>query len=159
MIEHYLDIISNTPLFTNVNTKDTNSLLKCMNAHIETFPKGDFIFFAGDEPGGIGIMLEGKASIIKEDVFGNRTIVSKIEPGDIFGEVFACALVDELPVTVEAETDAKVLLMDYKKIITTCSSSCEFHNALITNMLRILAQKNLYLNNKNDILSSRTMRE
>lgn len=159
MIENYLHIIGYTPLFIDVNTKDLISLLKCMNSHIETFPKNDFIFFAGDEPGSIGIMLEGNAVIIKEDIFGNRTIVSKVETGDIFGEVFACALIDELPVSVEAVTESKILFMDYKRILTTCSSNCKFHNALIKNMLRILAQKNLYLNNKNDILSSRSMRE
>ena len=159
MIQNYLSIISNTPLFDSVNNSEINDLLDCMNAHIEEYNKGKYIFFAGDEPSGIGIILQGNASILKEDIFGNRTIVGKLDSGDIFGEVFACALVDELPVSVEADTHIKVLLMDYKKIITTCSSNCKFHNTLIKNMLKILAKKNMYLNNKNDILASKTIRD
>lgn len=159
MIEKYLDTICNTPLFSEVNNSEALDLLSCMNAYIDDYKKDDYIFFAGNAPEGIGIMLEGSARIIKDDVFGNRSIIGKVTAGSIFGEVFACALVDELPISVEAETDCRVLLMDYRKIITTCSASCRFHSMLIKNMLKILAEKNLYLNNKNDILSSRTIRD
>lgn len=159
MIDNYLELLSNTPLFHDISRDDVKDLLDCMNSHIEEFPKESFIFLAGNEPSGIGIMLEGRANIIKEDIFGNRSIIGNVEKGDIFGEVFACAQIHELPVSVETETYSKVLIMDYKKIITTCSSNCRFHNMLIKNMLQILAHKNLYLNNKNDILASRTTRD
>ncbi len=159
MFEKYLDIILNTPLFDNLTQDDAKDLLSCMNAHSETFPKESFIFLAGNVPSGIGIMLTGKAKIIKEDIYGNLSVIDSLEAGDIFGEVFACAMIDEIPVTVEADTECEVLLMDYQKVITSCSTNCVFHSMLIKNMLKILAQKNMFLNNKNDILTSRTTRE
>lgn len=159
MIKKYLDIVNDTPLFSNVTYNEMNDLLNCMNARAKKFEKDSFIFFTGDTPEGVGILLEGAALIIKEDLFGNRTVISRVEPGEIFGEVFSCALVEELPISVIAESDCQVLILDYKKVITTCSSSCKFHNMLIKNMLKILAQKNLYMNRQNDILSSKTTRE
>lgn len=159
MIKKHLDIVIHTPLFANVTYEDMGSLLNCMNARAKSFSKDSFIFLAGDAPEGIGIILEGAALIIKEDIFGNRSIIGRVEKGDIFGEVFSCALVEELPVSVVAETDCQVLILDYKKIITTCSSSCKFHTMLISNMLKILAQKNLYMNKQNEILASKTTRD
>ena len=39
----------------------------------------------------MGILLSGSVQILKEDMFGNRTIVSRMEPGDLFGEAFSCS--------------------------------------------------------------------
>lgn len=66
----------------------------------------------------------------------------------MFGEAFACAQVEQLPVSVVATELTEILFIDYKKIITTCSSACHFHTRLIQNMLHILAQKNLLLTQK-----------
>lgn len=159
MLKNYSPIVTNNPLFNGVNTDNLNSLLSCMGSIIKSYKKDSFIMLAGDKAERIGLILKGKAKIVKEDVFGNRTIINHLGAGDIFGEVFACAGIEVVPVNVEAETDCDVMLMDYKKIITTCSSNCEFHNTLIKNMTQILADKNLYLSLKNDILSSKTTRD
>lgn len=159
MFKQYLSAISNNPLFSNIERADLNNLLSCIQSYVKHIPARGYIFLAGGKSEGIGILLRGKARVVKEDIFGNRMIISDVVPGEIFGEILACAGIDEMPTSVEAETECDVLIMNYQKIITTCSSSCEFHNMLIKNMLQILAQKNLYLTRKNDILSSRTTRE
>ena len=44
-------------------------------------------------------------------------------------------------------------------ITQTCSSACEFHNRVVLNLLRVMAAKNLQLNQKLEITSRRTTRE
>lgn len=44
-----------------------------------------------------------------------------------------------------ATSDCRVLLIDYRKIITACPSACDFHARLVRNMLAVLADKNLLL--------------
>jgi CRP-like cAMP-binding protein len=44
-------------------------------------------------------------------------------------------------------------------LLTTCSSACIFHRRLIQNIIELLANKNVYLNRKLDILSKRSLRE
>ena len=46
-----------------------------------------------------------------------------------------------------------------RRIIETCSQSCIFHSQLIHNLLKIVARKNLMLNQKIDFISRRTTRE
>lgn len=103
--------------------------------------------------------MSGGVKIIKEDISGNVTIFAELGISELFGEVFACAGIDHSPVTVQASADSEVLFIKYKKIITTCSSVCGFHSKLIENMLRLIAKKNLMLNQKIEILSGRTTRE
>ena len=103
--------------------------------------------------------IKGKVQIAKDDFFGNRNIISMMEPSQLFGEAFACAGIEKLPVTATAVTDSEILLLDCRRVITTCGNSCEFHNRIIANLLRIVAAKNIMLNQKIELTSKRTTKE
>lgn len=157
-MENFLHILKNSLLFADIEEKQLPELLNCLQAVTVSYGKNDNIFFAGNPATNVGIVCKGKAQVVKEDIMGNRTILANLSAGDLFGETFACAKIDILPVSVVAVIDCIILLMDYRKVITTCPASCFFHNKLIENMLHILAQKNLLLNQKIQVLSSRGMR-
>jgi CRP-like cAMP-binding protein len=153
------DILKKAAIFQNVNEKNIESMLNCLGAYEQNYNKNDILLLAGDTVTSVGIVLCGSAQIVREDIMGNRTIVSEISAGDMFGEAFACANVGKSPVTVLTTTGCSVMFIQFKRIVTTCSSSCSFHTRLIENMLSLIAQKNIFLNNKIDILSQRTIRE
>ena len=77
----------------------------------------------------------------------------------MFGESFACADVKRFPVSVVAVEDSQVLLIDSRRITVTCANACGFHNQMIFNLLKVVANKNLVLNQKIEITSRRTTRE
>ena len=159
MIEPYIDLLKDNLLFQGISPKNLDSMLSCLDARLAHYAREQAIFLAGDPPRWLGLVLSGAVQVVRDDIFGNRSILAKLLPGDLFGEAFACAEIDALPVSVLPVTDCVVLLMDYRRIITTCPSSCSFHGRLIENMVRVLAQKNLNLNQKIEILSSRSIRE
>ena len=107
----------------------------------------------------MGVVLTGEVQTLREDLDGNRSILAAAGPGQLFGEVFACAQLDRLPVTVIASADSRILQLACRRIIETCSQSCIFHSQLIHNLLKIVARKNLMLNQKIDFISRRTTRE
>jgi CRP-like cAMP-binding protein len=136
-----------------------HSLLSCLAATESRFAKGSFIFLTESKVTSVGIVLSGGVHLLQEDFWGNRRLLEHIEPGGIFGETFSCAGVEKLPVSAVSAEKSNILLLDYKKIITTCSSTCFFHTALIKNMLRIIAQKNILLLQKMGHLTRHTTRE
>ena len=158
-MEKYLEIIKACPLFLGIDDFNLNTLLDCLMAARRSYKKGDYVFSAGGAVRSVGIVLSGGVHILQEDYWGNRTILAHIPPGGLFGEAFSCAEIDSLPVSVMAAEKTEVLLIDYTRIITTCSSSCVFHLALIKNMLTLLAQKNVMLTQKMEIVTNRTTRE
>ncbi|MDR2883501.1 MAG: Crp/Fnr family transcriptional regulator [Deferribacteraceae bacterium] len=151
--------VKDNPLFQGIAYTDFNAMLECMSAKVRSFNRDEVILLSGDNVKFVGLVLSGSVHVIKEDLHGRVTILDEIGVSGAFGEVFACAGVSHSPVTVIAVEDSEILTIDYRRIITACSSACQFHVALIGNMLRLIASKNLLLNQKIDILSKRTTRE
>jgi len=158
-MKNYLEVIKQCPLFTGIENFNLSALLDCLMAARRPYRKGEFVFSAGDVVQSVGIVLSGGVHILQEDYWGNRSILAHIPPGGLFGEAFSCAEIDSLPVSVIAVEKTEILLIDYRRIITTCSSSCVFHIALIKNMMKLLAEKNIMLTEKMEIVTHRTTRE
>ena len=105
------------------------------------------------------VVLLGTVQVVQEDYYGNRSVMTVLQPGESFAEVFSCAGFEVMPVSVMAVTDSEVLLLDCRCVLTTCSRSCHFHSLLMKNMLEGMAQKILSLTQKIQYMSKRTTRE
>lgn len=151
--------IQKVPLFQNIAEPDMSKLLSCLSATMRTYDKGEMIFMAGERAEHVGIVCSGKVHVFTEDFMGNRTIMVALSESELFGEAFACAGTEQLPVSVMAVVKSEIMLINYRKIISTCPSTCVFHEKLIQNMLSILASKNVALSQKVEIISKRTTRD
>ena len=159
LLKKIFDIAKNNPLFQEITFSDFEPMLNCLSSKTTAYRKSDIILLSGDSINFVGLILSGSIKIIREDMNGNSSILAKLAASEIFGEVFACAEVFHSPVTVQAIEETEVLFIDYSKIFTSCTNACHFHNRLIKNMLKLVAQKNLMLNQKIEILSKRTTRD
>ena len=94
----------------------------------------------------------------REDIWGNRNILSKTGPGQTFADVFACAPGAVLNVSVEAESTMTVMFLHIRRVLSVCPSACSHHSRFIRNLLGELAEKNLRLNEKLTHMGQRTTR-
>lgn len=146
-------------LFQGVEESRLPELYQTLGAVRRHYARQEMILLAGDPAGAVGVVLSGGVQVLMEDFWGNRSILTRIGPGEIFGEVFCCAQTDRLPVSVEAAQPSEVLLIDYRRVLDSDGAGGPFHPLLIRNMMRILAQKNLMLTGKMEHLTKRTIRE
>lgn len=158
-MKSFMNIIKECPLFQNIREDELSAILACLGARRLSFDKGQYIFTEGNPAKQIGIVLSGAVQICRDDYYGNRTLMGRLEPGDLFGESFAFANVDTLPVSVMAAASCDIMLIDSSRIISPCSNACGFHTKLIFNLLQIMARKNLGFHQKIEITSKRTTRE
>lgn len=158
-MKKYFEILKNNVLFKNFESVDLEGILDCLSGRVFSYKKNDIIILCGDTVNFVGIVLSGSIKIIKEDMEGNINIIVKLGVNEIFAEAFACAGIQESPVTVQATEDCEILFIDCKRIIKSCQKACVFHATLIENMLRLVASKNIMLNQKIEIMSKRTTRE
>ena len=158
-MKKYLEILKKCALFDGIEEDQLLKMLVCLGARVGHFDKKYTVFAEGSPAKYIGILLSGSLQIVQVDYYGNRSIVSNIEERQIFGESFACAGVDSLPVYVVAATDADVMLMDVGRVTNTCCNACAFHNKIIYNLMKIMAIKNLAFHRRSEIISKRTTRE
>ena len=59
----------------------------------------------------------------------------------------------------ENDKDAMLKCLDMQRILTVCSSACEFHTRLIHNLLTILTEKNLMLTHKIEHMAQKNTRD
>ena len=158
-MKEYLNILKKSKLFQDMSDDDILKSLKCLSGKTNTYTKDEIIYFAGDEISKIGIILNGSILITKDDIMGNRNILTSISQSELFGETFVCSDIKYIPVTVTASQKCEILFIEFSRITQTCTSNCNFHNTLIKNMLYIISSKNILLNNKIEILSAKTTRD
>jgi len=158
-MEKIFEMAKKSPLFQGIVFSDFEPILNCLSFKTASYNKEDIILLSGDSVDFVGLILSGGVKIIKEDMIGNITILTKLNSSEIFGEVFPYAGIYHSPVTVQADEETEILFIDYNKIITSCSNTCHFHARLIKNTVKLFAQKNILLNQKIDILSKRTTKE
>lgn len=158
-MEKYFKTLRECPLFNDIEDNNIDTMVNCMQAKPRRVVKNTAILSEGEPATRMGILLSGSAQIIREDYYGNRSIVANVEPAQLFGETFACAETDELPVSVVASSDAEVLLMESAHITHTCCNNCAFHNQMIYNLMKIMAKKNLIFNEKIEITAKRSTKD
>lgn len=158
-MKNYFDVLRECALFNNIEDKNLSKMLECLCAKEKSYKKGDTIFAEGDKAKYLGILLKGSVQLSRVDYYGNRSILTNIEPSQLFGEAFACAGLESLPVDVVAAEDTKILLIDALLVAGPCKKACVFHSQLVLNLLNIVAKKNLVLHQKIEITSKRSTRE
>ena len=158
-MKKYLGILKKCPLFENIGEAELLRMLTCLGAKVEFFDKKYTIMSEGSPAKYIGIVLSGSVHIVQVDYYGNRSLLSSITPPHIFAEAFACAETDSIPVTVIADDPCEIMLIDCAQILHTCSNNCGFHQQLIFNLMKDLANKTILFHQKIDITSKRSTRE
>ena len=149
----------NSPLFDGVSPEDRKTMLGCIGYHIGTFRKGDIVAFEGENLKHIGIVLSGSVDMVKEDLWGNKTMLVRVRRDDLFGETFACGSDNLSVVTFLVSEDARILFMPFNRVMHSCTMACAFHHRLIENMVHIIANKNRDLMRKVEVVSKRSIRE
>lgn len=158
-MDNHDSILNQCPLFDGVAPEELGAMLGCLGAKKITASKGQVIFQEGDEAVYVGIVLTGSVRLVREDYYGNRSIMAHIGPAEVFGETYACAGVAALPVSIVADEESTCMFIDCRRITASCTNACVFHSRMIFNLLRLVASKNLLFDQKIEITSKRTTRD
>ena len=141
--------ISALPLFRGVPAEELPALLARASARTCAFQKGELLLRRGDVTRRLGLVLEGTVHIIREDFWGNRSIVGLAGPGEVFAESYALAG-EPLEVSVLAAAPGAALFLEADGLTDA---------RLTANLLHLLARKNLMLTRKMRLMARRTTRD
>ena len=158
-MKKYFEVLRKCPLFNQIEDESLVRALGCLGAKEKSYKKGDTVLTEGQEAKYFGIVLKGSVQLERVDYYGNRSILTSIEPSQLFGEAFACAGIKSLPIDVIAAEDTDIFFIDVRHIASPCDAACAFHAQLIINLLNIVAKKNLVLHQKIEITSKHSTRE
>lgn len=143
-------------LFANISVKDQKKLLKLLETSVLNYKK-DSVILSTVNNNIIGIILEGKAQIIRTDYNGNRTIIEELEEESIFGTALSSLSSDECQIITKENT--KILVIDYDIIISSKNNNYSYYNQFIKNLLEITTNIIDEKNNRIEILTKKSIRD
>jgi cAMP-binding proteins - catabolite gene activator and regulatory subunit of cAMP-dependent protein kinases len=147
------------PLFKDMQEDEIKDALQYLKADEKHYQKNQMIASQGEIFNSIGIVLSGSLHIIKDDVWGNRSIITSIDAGQLFAEVYACSTNEPLEVSIITNQNTTVLFLHITNILKALHLQKYTYTQLCTNLISVLATKNLLLTRKMEHITKRTTRE
>lgn len=157
---HITDI-SHLPLFDRISPADCTLLFDCLGCRIRQYKKDSHIRMDGELAGNIGAVINGDIHMYKEDLWGNRTLLSYMKEGDVFGENFSFGGEDfvKTGITFLAAAPTLVLYLPARRILHPCKNACPFHHQLAGNVFAMISAKNRRLMERIEVSSQGSVRE
>lgn len=155
----YKSIIEKSRLFKSIKYEDIVNMAVYRSAVDKKYRKGEYVLRTGDKINTLYMVAEGKIHILKEDYWGNRSILAEIESGEIFGEAYACMEGVPLQVNAEAVKDSVIIEMNIENIFNEEIISSHCNLKFIKNLVSVIAERNLHLTNKLECMAQRSTRD
>ena len=156
-MKKYADVLKGSKLFANVSEDEILAMLACLDAKERHYKEGEYVFRQGETVDSVSVLAEGALLVQADDYWGNRSIITSVSPGELFGQAYLAG--EAIMNDVAAAKDSTVVFFDAKRVLTTCSSTCPFHNQVIRNLFFALSETNLRLVTKLGHIQKRTTRE
>lgn len=158
-MKRYIPILKNTQLFSGASDEDIEAMLGCLQARLCTYKKGEYVLREGERIERLMMLVKGELHIQRDDYWGNRSIISMVGVGEMFGEAYAAPESGPLLNDVLAVEDSAVIFLDIGKLLTVCPNGCKFHAMAVKNLFFAISEKNRKLVRKLGYMSRRTTRE
>ena len=142
------DCLQNTTLFRGLTQAEISEALQGMLARETSAQKGQRLLSAGSVTERMGLVLEGSVSIESNDVWGNRSMISHVGPGQVFAETYALLPREPMLVDVTANENCRILFLHCGRIRDVKGIPDAWVLKCIANLLTISAHKNMILSSR-----------
>ena len=153
------------PLFHGIDTAEQELIRQSGCIRKGHYKKSELIFHMGDKVRELGIVLSGSVTIENIDLWGNRSILSNIAPGQIFAETYALCR-EPMMVNASAAEDSEILFfhLNVLEILSPPETlppapAESWQDKIIRNLLFLSARKNLTLSGRIFCTTPKTIRE
>ena len=83
------NLLLKAPLFYGIEGQNIKTLIDCLKGTIKTYSKNEAVYRCGDTTKSMGLVLSGSVSIEYDDMWGNKSVIDIIGPGQVFAENYA----------------------------------------------------------------------
>lgn len=147
-----------SPLFQNITESEWEDMVSSRCLRQKIYKKDAVIFPMGETIDEIGVVISGNVNIENIDFQGNKTILSNISQGQVFGETYAFCQ-EPLMVEAVAGENSEILFLNIQTLKSSHFAATEWYHKLIQNLLLQSMHKNLILSSRIFCTSPKTIRE
>lgn len=134
-------------------------MITCFNADIRRYKSGSCIANYDEYNDKIGIVLSGRAVMVRYDINGVRTIIESLEEQSIFGAFFTFNISKRNTIEIVSETDCEIMFVRRSEITKRCEKACQCHSKVVENLLALMSEKTISLSERIEVLSQRSIED
>lgn len=154
-MEKYLDSLSKSILFKNVERDKIKNLISSVPYSINDYRKDDIIAIEDDDCNSLGIIISGTVEIQKPFPSGKVVTISSFQSGNVFGEALVFSGAHKYPATIVSSSNSKIMYISKDDIITLMTKD----DKVLNNFVSVLSNRILMLNNRITNLSYDSVRK
>lgn len=144
-------------LFKDVTEDELEQMKEqdCMKSR--KYTKNEIVFCTGDLINEVGLVLSGSVIIENIDLWGNRSILSRVEQGEVFAETYALC---QKPLMIDAVCyeETEILFINLRAILDSKNNTTTWYHKILKNILIISVNKNLTLSTRIFCTASKSVR-
>lgn len=148
-----IDVIMTTEFFKNLSNCNSREIIFTLEPKKAIYDKNEIVFREGDEINSFFIISKGEIHIMRYDIYGKKHIISSGVRGDIFAESFAFSSSKKSRVDVISTKETELISINYENLKLIKD------NEFLFEIIRVLSDKNIFLQQKLQILSRQKMRD
>ena len=148
LISDYASILLASPLFHDFTEENLRNFFSHAELLVRDYKKNDFVALSGTPMESLGIILEGALLITRENVMGQRVIMTEFYPSQMFGEALIFSHQPLWPATIKTTKASKVLFIPIHAFLEALPKCQVCQTTLLANLLRDLSDKTLILTRK-----------
>ena len=145
--------IKDLSIFHNLDDAEFKKSLVCTQSVIHEYKKNDYIFFQGDVPNKLYLILNGEVELGSINVNGKVLRITNISEGELFLNK------DRYSGYAKAKTDVKLLEIAKDFFGGRCEKNCSHHSKVVFNMLELFAKRTDENNQQLEVLTSGNLKQ
>lgn len=146
-----------SPLLKGLDDNTISSLKERGLITSSNYEPDETIFNIGDSVDVIGIVESGSIIVENIDLWGHKSILTKICVGGAFAETYALCKAP-LQVRVVSCEKTKIIFLQMSKMMTDLNRSCDWYKIIMENLLCVALRKTLTLSNRIFCTSPKSIR-
>lgn len=158
-LENIISVLRTNALFTGIIPKKIPDVLICLNTFQKEYTAGETIYPIHESHDYIGVLLKGTADTNLVTLSGDNVIIERLQPGNFFGEAFACTGIANNLIEVISKSATTILFIRISKLFHSEGCCCQYRLKVIENLLQLLGEKNIVLNARIHIFTQKSLRE
>ena len=152
------ELLQKSEAFQRLTLEDITLIVELSGAKDGFYRKGDYIFREGDRIFGFGIILSGMVQSSKHERNG-RVIFKSHHPYELLADDLVFSGTALSPCEFTAMEDTWIVWIEIPHSMEVLARRCANHTKLLHNLIRIMANRNIALMQRVQILTQKTMRE
>ena len=150
-------LIGRSTLFSGLSDEGIEKMLKYLKASEAEYRQGDVLQLPGRPMDHFGYVLSGIVQVYRDEPDGTRLIMASNGAGGSFGESLCFLRVKEVPVTIVAAEDCRVLWLRMDNVLEPAPGCCD--HSIVNRVIASFARRALDMNDRIQVLSQRTLRK